>query len=185
MIGHGKWWSVPVLVAAATFAAAQPLAERSVELDGETLRFSIRGFAPDALLSVTAAPSTPASALQTAKTLNEFLSAGNLEDAALLSNAPRRRFEVLRDYKRSVGEEGFKRVFAEYFHPENRLVAEVLMGRHSLLVWYLRETDYYAGQYYVEIEGKVLMDDAPGEIRSKLRRVLEGIRLGKISLPAL
>ena len=183
MKGARKWWLVPALLAAAALANAQPFAERSVELDGETLRYSIRAFAPDAHLIETATQTAPASALQTAKVLNRFLSLGNLEEAALLSNAPRRRFEVFRDYQRSVGEEGFKRVFAEYFHPENRLVAEVLMDRHSLLVWHLREKDHYAGQYYVEVEGQVFMDDAPGEARSKLRRVLEAIRAGQIPLP--
>jgi len=176
-----KWWTLPVLLAAATFCAAQPLAEQAVELNGEALRYSIRAFSPDVHLEATAAATF--SALHTAIALNQFLSAGNIEDAALLSNAPRRRFEVFSDYRRSVGEDGFKRVFAEYSNPENHPVAEIRMGTHSLLVWHLRNRDYYAGQYFVEIEGKVLMDDVPGETRAKLRRVLEGIRTGSIRLP--
>jgi len=176
-----KWWSVPAFLAAATLCAAQPLAEQLVELNGEALRYSIRAFAPDVHLQVTTP--APVSALHTAIALNRFLSAGNIEDAALLSNAPRRRFEVLSDYRRSVGEDGFKRVFAEYFNPENHPVAEIRMGTHSLLVWHLRDQNYYAGEYFVEIEGKVLMDDVPGETRARLRRVLDGIRAGSVRLP--
>ena len=45
---RGKWWSVPVFAVAAalvstSLALAQPLAESSLETDGETLRFSLDG----------------------------------------------------------------------------------------------------------------------------------------------
>jgi hypothetical protein len=35
---------------------------------------------------------------------------------------------VLREFKRSVGEEEFKRLFARYFAPENRIVMEAAIG---------------------------------------------------------
>jgi hypothetical protein len=105
------------------------------------------------------------------------LADGNIEEAAALSNAPQRRLEVLRDYRAAVGEEEFKRVFGRYFAAENRLIAEVALGRHRLLVWDLGEAgNRLAGQYYVEVEGKFLLDDVPSQERSELRRVLEGIR---------
>jgi len=181
-----KWWSVPafVLLASATLAQAQPLAERAVEIDGETLPYSIRAFAPGAHLVDPAEKIEPTSALNTARLLNQYLTAGKVEDAALLSNAPRRRFEVLREYEGEVGQASFKQVYAQYFLPQNRLAAEVVVGRHSLLVWHLVEGDRYAGQYYVEVEGKVYMDDVPSAARTRLRRILEAIRTGKIPLPA-
>lgn len=176
----GRWWSVPVLAAFASLGLAQPLTEREVDLDGETVRYSIRGSASGAHPQDAAASSR---VLNAALAINRLLAAGRLEDAALRSNAPRRRFEVLTDYQRSVGADEFKRVFGEYSDPGNRLVAEVVIGRHSLLVWQLRESKHYAGQYYVEIEGTVYLDDAPGVARARLRRILEGIRSGAIPLP--
>jgi hypothetical protein len=180
---RGAWLSFAACMALASPAPAQPLAEQAIEVDGETLRYSIRAFAPGAHLADPAAGLEPTSALNTARLLNQSLTTGNIEDAALLSNAPRRRFEILRDYKESVGEEGFKQVYAQYFTAQNRLVAEVIMGTHSLLVWHLRDGDRYAGQYYARVEGKVLMDDVPSEARFRLRRVLEAIRAGKMPLP--
>ena len=171
------------LLAAAYGALAQPIGERTIELDGETLRFSVRTFAPDANLVDPAAQLEPVSALDTAKLLGRFLAAGASEDAAMLSNAPRRRFEVLREYQASVGDEGFRKVFAEYFEPGNRVVAELAMGKHSLLVWHLRGANRYAGQYYVQVEGKVLMDDVPSQERVRLRRLLEAVRSGTLPLP--
>ena len=182
-----KSLGLPVLVAllaAAISAFAQPTAERSIELDGETLRFSVRTFAPDAHFSDPAAVLEPVSALNTAKLLGRFLAAGASEDAAMLSNAPRRRFEVLREYQASVGDEGFRKVFAEYFEPGNRVVAELAMGEHSLLVWHLREANRYSGQFYVRVEGKELMDDVPSQERVRLRRLLEAVRTGQLPLPA-
>ncbi len=178
-----KWWSVPVLLLFAALAQGQPLAERSITLDGETLHYSIRAFPSDAQAIDPAAEPEPTTALNTAKLLSLHLTAGKVEDAALLSTAPRRRFEVLSDYKGAVGDEDFKQVYAQYFQPQNRLVAEVIMGPHSLLVWHLRETDRYAGQYYVQVEGKVLLDDVPSIERFRLRRLMEGIRAGKVPLP--
>ena len=87
---------------------------------------------------------------------------------------------MLRDYRDSVGEEEFKRVFAQYFYPENRLLAEIAIGRHRLLIWELKSTGQLAGQYFVEVEGRYLMNDMPGEERTMLRRVLEAWRAGKI-----
>ena len=168
--------------------SAQSTSERAIELDGEILRFTLRTFAPDALAADPAADPAadlePTSALNTAKLLKRFLLAGASEEAAMLSNAPRRRFEVLREYQASVGDEGFKQVFAEYFEPGNRFAAELAMGDHSLLVWQLRGADRYAGQYYVRVDGKVLIDDVPGPVRVRLRRVLEAIRSGLLILPA-
>ena len=105
------------------------------------------------------------------------LADGNIEEAAALSNAPQRRLEVLRNYRDSVGEEEFKRIFGRYFAPENRLIAEVALGPHRLLVWDLGEAgNRLAGQYYVEVEGRFLLDDVPSRERSELRRMLQEIR---------
>jgi hypothetical protein len=179
----GTWLSLAACTASVTLAQGQPLAEHAVQIDGETLHYAIRAFGPGAHLVDPGAELEPTSALNTARLLNQYLTAGRVEDAALLSNAPRRRFEILRDYKQSVRDEGFKRVYAQYFTPQNRLVAEIIMGTHSLLVWHLREGDRYAGQYYAQVEGKFLMDDVPSEARLRLRRLLEAIRAGKLPLP--
>jgi len=138
--------------------------------DGAVVRYK--------LLDAVATPE--ASARQTANRVLHHLAEGDIEQAALLSNAPRRRYEVLREYRASVGEDEFRRVFGQYFVPGNRLVAEVALDEHRLLVWDLGEAGHrLAGQYYVEIEGKFLMDDVPSEKRAQLRRVLEAYRTGK------
>jgi len=186
MSGMGKSWSVPVFCAMMALTApaqSQPYAQRTIELDGETIQYSLRTFAPGANVVDPAVPLEPTSALNTAQLLELHLSTGAAEEAALLSNAPRRRFEVLQDYRASVGEDNFKRVYTEYFEPRNRVLAEVAIGEHSLLVWHLRDPNRYAGQYYVRIEGRTLMDDVPSLERARLRRILEAIRTGRLPLP--
>ena len=167
-------------VMVASHAAAQGLEERSFEIDGATLRYTLRSHPADAHRLVPAAQLSPVSALDTAKLLNQYLTAGRLEDAALLSNAPKRRYAVLQDYQREVGEEAFQRVFEEYFYPENRLAAEIAIGEHTLLIWHLAQTDRYAGLYFMHIEGRALIDDVPSETRSQLRGLLEAWRTGKL-----
>ena len=123
----------------------------------------------------------PGSALDAARLLNLYLSLGDIEEAALLSNSPRRRFEVLREYRESVGEEEFKSVFAQYLAAENRLLAEIAIDKHRLLIWDLQQgARRIAGQYFVEIEGRYLMDDVPNDTRTRLRWVLEAYRNGKL-----
>jgi len=123
-------------------------------------------------------PGSAGSAYGTARLLLQHLAAGDIEAAARLSNAPRGRYELLRDYRAKLGEEEFKRVFGQYFQPENRLVAEYRLGSHRLLIWDLGEVAHHlAGQYYVETEeGKFLIDDVPGEERSRLRQALDSYR---------
>ncbi len=82
---------------------------------------------------------------------------------------------MLRDYRASVGDDEFKRVFAQYLG--NRIVDEIAIGDRRLLIWDLAEaTHHLAGQYYVEVDGRFLMDDAPSEERAKLTRVLRSYR---------
>jgi hypothetical protein len=179
---------------AAAMLAASPLAAqteeaRTLEIDGgASVAYVIRIHAVDAHLAKPEKELVPSTALDAAKLLNLHLSSGDIEAAALLSNAPRRRFEVLRDYQKDVGEEAFKRVFAQYFFPENRLVAEIAIDNHRLLLWELKtgakpgaETTALAGQYFVEIEGRYLVDDIPNDQRTRLRWVLEAYRAGKIA----
>src|SRR5262249_48323652 len=119
---------------------AQVEVARSLELDdGERIAYTLRTYPPDAHTASPAAALAPTSALNAARLLNLHLSTGDLEEAALLSNSPRRRFEVLQDYRRSVGDDEFKRIFAQYLIPENRLVAEIGIGSHRLLIWDLKQ----------------------------------------------
>jgi len=169
------------LLIAAT-VQAQTEESRTLELDGgAVITYTLRTHPANAHMVRPVGELAPTSALDTAKLINLHLSAGDIEEAALLSNSPRRRFEVLRDYRESVGEEEFKRVFAQYFHPENRLIAEIAIGKHRLLIWDLKEgATRIAGQYFVEIDGRYLMDDIPNDERTSLRWVLEAYRSGKL-----
>ena len=112
------------------------------------------------------------SAQPVALALLEHLAAGRIEEAARLSNEPREREKVLRDYMASVGEDEFRRVFAEYLsHP---VLNEIAIGPRRLIMWQLGER--LAGQYYVQAGNTFLMDDRPSEERTALRRVLESHR---------
>jgi hypothetical protein len=113
------------------------------------------------------------SAQPVAVQLLTHLAAGQIDEAAQLSNEPRRRTEVLRDYVAIVGEAEFRRVYAQYLQPQNRLVAEIAMGPRRLLIWDLATVGHrLAGQYYIEADGSFLMDDRPGPERLALQRVL-------------
>ena len=126
-------------------------------------------------------PAAADSARPAAMLVLRHLAEGNLEAAAALSNAPQRRFEVLRDYRSAIGNEAFKHVFGRYFAPENRVIAEVAIGPRRLLVWELAEADRrLAGQFYVEVDGRFVMDDIPSRERSELRKILEDYRSGKL-----
>ena len=159
-----------LLVLLAAFSARAE--ERVLQLDsGETLKYTI-------------VSGTQASARPIAERMLRYLAAGDIEQAALLSNAPRRRFDVLRDYRERVGELELRRVFSQYLFPENRVVAEIAMGPRRLIIWDLGEAGHrLAGQYYVEIEGKFLMDDVPGEERSQLQKILQAYRAGNVEKP--
>lgn len=149
---------------------------RILEVDGDAFAYTLRTHPTDAHLADAGAPPRQDSALGTAKLLNRHLSAGNIEDAALLSNEPKRRYLVLREFRDAVGEEAFRRLYTRYFEPGNRLVAEVLMPPHSLLVWHLEGERHLAGQYYVRIDERWFVDDVPSTTRTRLRQVLKNLR---------
>ena len=164
------------LLAAQAFGQAEQ--PRTLEVGpGEKLAYTVREHAAGAHLGEP--PSEPPSALGTALLVIRHLKAGRIEDAALLSNAPRRRYEVLHEYRDSVGEEEFKRVFGEYLAPENRVLAEISIGAHRLIVWKLTHGAQIAGQYFVQVDGRWLLDDVPNATRASLRRILEAYRSGK------
>lgn len=161
-------------VAAGAVSAQEML--RTYEEGGHVFTYRQRELPAGAQLIDPAATLQPDSPLSTSKLLGRHLAAGNIEEAALLSNEPKRRFQVLSDYRESVGEAEFKRVFSQYYLPENRLLAEVTIGPHSLLVWHLTGQKHYAGQYYVRVEDRWLIDDVPNETRANLRKVLLSFR---------
>ena len=149
------------------FAAPAHAEERQLDLGGgNTLRYEV--LAPGA---------GSGSARSTALAILRYLAEGDIRAAAALSNAPARREEVLREFQASVGEEEFKRVFSQYLNRAEALVAEVAIGPHRLLIWRLAGPGaQLAGQFYVEKEGRFLLDDVPSETRSNLRRVLQSYR---------
>jgi hypothetical protein len=117
------------------------------------------------------------SAEPAARQILDYLAAGDIEHAAKLSNAPDRRAEVLREFLSRVGEEEFKRVYREYLAPANRVIAEVALGPRRLLVWQLGTAkDRIAGQYFVLVDGRFLMDDERSSERAALTRALNSYR---------
>ena len=109
-----------------------------------------------------------------------YLAAGDIDQAAKLSNAPKRRAEVLREFRARVGDEEFKRVYNEYLAPENRVITELALGPRRLIVWRLGSAaDRVVGQYYVRVDDRFLMDDERSPDRAELSRALEKIRSSK------
>lgn len=115
-------------------------------------------------------------ALATARRLHAHLARGDIEAAALLSNTPKRRYEVYKEYLESVGEEEFRKVFAQYLAPASRVLAEIAIGPQRLLIWQLDGLPAPTGEFFIEIEGRTYMDDRPSETRRQLRRILERYR---------
>jgi hypothetical protein len=139
--------------------------ERSIDLGGgKTLRYAL-------LRPGDAAPS----ALVAAREILRLLAEGEITQAASFSNAPERRQEVLQDYRASVGDAEFKRIFARYARSPVR--AEVAIGSHRLIIRDLEDgQNSLAGQYFVEVGGRFVVDDVPNETRADLRRVLQTFR---------
>jgi hypothetical protein len=113
---------------------------------------------------------------ETARQLVALLAEGKVEEAAALSNHPQRRREVLEAYRKEVGEEEFRRIYARY--REGRIVEEIADGRHRLLIW---DLGHVAGQFFVEKDGRYLLDDEPSPARDKLRRALADYRSARAS----
>jgi hypothetical protein len=143
--------------------------ERVLDLGGgQTLKYEVLD------------PGSRRSAAETGREILRLLAKGEILKAAELSNAPKRRLEVFREFRSRVGDDEFRRVFQEYLGPGNKLVTEVALGRHRLLIWKLGDAgDHLAGQYYIESDGRFLMDDVPSTERSNLRKILDSYRTGK------
>jgi hypothetical protein len=162
----------PFLFACALAARAEEA--RVLELEGgERVRYTLHSHSENAHLP---AADEPASALGTAKLITRYLAEGRVEDASLLSNAPKARYERLRAAFSGWGAADFERAYQRYFAPENRILGEAAIGPHRLVMWYLKDTGQVTGFFLVEVEGKFLLDDQPSEARLKLRRILEANR---------
>ena len=147
--------------------------------DGSRIRYTLRTYPAEAHRLDAAADLAPTDALNTAKLVTQHLAAGRVEEASLLSNAPKARYERLRENLAGWTEDDFARAYGRYFAPENRIVGDAAIGNHRLLMWYLKDTEYLTGYFLVEVDGKFLLDDVPSETRSKLRQVLEAHRSGR------
>ena len=171
------------LLACTPAFAGEPGEGRSIQHRGQVIEYLHLAHPADVLMPPGNGPRAPDSPVHTFQLIGRHLVAGDLEEAALLSNEPKRRYEVLRDYRASVGEEAFRKVYARYFDPGNRIVAEARIGDHSLLVVRLASERRLAGQYYAKVEDRWLTDDVPSETRQKLRGILEHLRREAASPP--
>lgn len=168
-----------LMACALTQAAAEE--PRVLELEnGERIRYVLSTHAADAHLLDAGAVLQPRSALNTAKLVTRYLAEGKIEDASLLSNAPKARYARLRESFEGWSDADFRRAYGRYFDPGNRIVGEVAIDGHRLLIWHLKDTDYLAAFFLVEIEERLLIDDVPNETRANLRRVLQAYRDGKV-----
>ena len=153
-----------------------------LDLDsGGRIEYALRTFPAEAHLLDPASDLAPTDALSAAKLVTRHLAAGRIEEASLLSNAPKARFDRLRESLAGWNAADFEHAYGRYFAPGNRIVGEAVIGNHRLLMWYLKDVDHLAAYYFVEVNGKLLLDDVPSEARAKLRRVLEAFRSGRAS----
>jgi hypothetical protein len=169
-------------------AHAQTEEVRTLEReDGSSVSYTLRTYPEGAHLLRPDAKPVPTTALDAAKLIILHLSDGDIEEAALLSTSPRRRYEELVKFRESSGEEQFKRLYSQYFSPENRLIAEIAIDRQRLVLWELLSTDrpgapksIVTGQFFVEVDGQYLLDDRPNETRSRLHSILRDYQSGKL-----
>jgi len=181
--GTATGWGPSLFFLLMACAPAQAGAEehRVLELEnGERIRYMLSTHAADAHLLDAETTLQPRSALNTAKMVTRYLAEGKIEDASLLSNAPKARFARLRESFEGWSDADFRRAYGRYFDTENRIVGEVAIDGHRLLIWHLKDTDYLAAFFLVEIEDRLLIDDVPNETRANLRRVLQAYRDGKV-----
>jgi len=181
--GTATRWGPSLFFLLMACAPAQARAEehRVLELEnGERIRYMLSTHAADAHLLDAETTLQPRSALNTAKMVTRYLAEGKIEDASLLSNAPKARFARLRESFEGWSDADFRRAYGRYFDTENRIVGEVAIDGHRLLTWHLKDTDYLAAFFLVEIEDRLLIDDVPNETRANLRRVLQAYRDGKV-----
>lgn len=166
----------PILFAGV--ALAQEARVLEVE-GGAPIAYVLRTYAADAHRPETLLTNVPGSALDTAKLVTQLLAEGRLEEVSLLSNAPKARFARLKESFDGWTKADFERTFRRYFAPENSIVGEAVIDRHHLLMWHLKDTDYITAYYLVEVDGRMLLDDAPSETRNRLRRILEAHRAAR------
>ena len=180
--GTATGWAPSLFFLLMACALTQATAEeRVLELEnGERIRYVLRTHAADAHLLDAGSALQPRTALNTAKLVTRYLAEGKIEDASLLSNAPKARYARLRESFEGWNDADFRRAYGRYFDPENRIVGEVAIDGHRLLIWHLKDTDYLAAFFLVEIEDRLLIDDVPNETRANLRRVLQAYRDGKL-----
>jgi hypothetical protein len=148
-------------------------------LEPEFATDELRKYAVDAHLLDPREPLEPTSALATAKLAVHYLAQGKLEEVALLSNAPKARYERLRDALGDWKPEDFKRAYEPFFDADSWIVGEVAQGPHHLIMWRRGDIGHIAGYLLVEIDGKYFLDDVPSPERSRLRRVLQSFRAGE------
>jgi hypothetical protein len=167
-----------LLLLVATAAGAEEM--RVLELEGGgQIRYTFQTHSAEAHRLDPSVELAPTDAFNTAILVTRHLAAGRIEEASLLSNAPKARYERLRESLAGWTEADFVRAYGRYFDPGSRILGKATIGKHHLLMWYLKDNDYLTGYFIVDVEGKFLLDDIPSEARSQLRQVLEAHRAGR------
>ena len=155
---------------------------KNYSVGGNKMSYNIKTFNPPYKIKKDKTRLNQSSAINCSHLYYSKLAAGDIACAAKLSNKLDMTTAKYALYMERMGKEEFKKMFEDYFGGNAEVRAEIVLGRHTMLVLYDSGNEMYLGQMYVKTDSTYMVAEQEDKEVDQLGSLLNEIQDGKMKL---
>jgi hypothetical protein len=149
---------------------------KTYTIDGQQVTCTVEEFVPELVFKNDSSKMNQSTAVNCSHLFYSFLAKGDLDGAAMLSNDSAKVKEKHLRQKERVGDEEFKKMYADYFTEKAKLKYHFSLGKSHMLIVHSEDMGIDMAQFYIEVGKKVVMDERGSAEKDRLGKIFQQLK---------
>ncbi len=149
---------------------------KTYTIDDQQVIVAIEAFTPPILVKKELSKMNQASAMNCSLLFYSFLSKGDINSAATLSNDPAKVKDKYVRQKERAGETEFKKMYADYFEGKALIKYHFSLEKSHMLIVHSEDMGMDMAQFYIEESGKFFVDEREGAEKDRLAKIFQQLK---------
>lgn len=132
---------------------------KTFTIDGQQVTCTVEEFIPPLVFKNDSSKMNQTTPVNCSHLFYSFLSKGDIDGAAALSNDPAKVKEKFLRQKERAGNEEFKKMYLDYFEGKATLKYQFSLGKSRMLIIHSEDMGVDLCQFYVEDSNKFLVEE--------------------------
>jgi hypothetical protein len=150
--------------------------KKDFTVDSRKITCLVEVFNPPAVITMDQKRLNQSSVINCSYLFYSILAKGDVGSAAAISNDPAKVEAKFVRQKERVGEKGFMKMFEDYFDGGVSIKFLFSSGTHHMLIIHSREMEMDMAQFYIERNGKFIVDEAGGKEKDLLGKLYSSLK---------